>query len=111
METTANISGSISIIPTPDHARQSDIWGRAIFWKKNVEKVELFQLKKKISDTPGVSGVWYTDDKDSRLLATIKVHNPNEGNLIATTISGYKGVKAVQISVGPAGPPPPPPSS
>jgi hypothetical protein len=111
MESTANISGSISIILSPDRARQSDIWGRAIFWKKpEKEEIELFQLTKKINELDGVSGVWYTDDKNSELFATIKVHNPDEGNKIATTISGYKGVKAVQISLGHAGPPPPPPS-
>jgi hypothetical protein len=104
----ANISGVIRINLTPDHARQ--IWERSIIWKRpEQEKIEIFPIVGKIKDLPGVSGVWYTDDKNSELLATIKVQNPDEGKKIATTISGYKGVKAVQISLGPAGPPPPPP--
>jgi hypothetical protein len=100
----ANISGVIQINLAPDHARQ--IWGRSIFWKPDKEKIEIWKIK----DIPGVSDVWYTDDKNSELLATIKVRNPDEGKKIATTISGYRGVKAVQISLGPAGPPPPPPN-
>ena len=63
--------GVIRINLSPDHARQ--IWGRSIFWKKpEQEKIELFPMVGKIKDLPGVSGVWYTDDKNSEILATIK---------------------------------------
>jgi hypothetical protein len=94
---------------TPDLARQIN-WGRPVFGKKQKQEVKDFPLIAKIKNTPGVSGVWYTDDKNSELLATIKVHNPDEGNKIVSTISGFTGVMAVQISLGPAGPPPPPPN-
>jgi len=106
---SANISGVVQINLTPDHARQ--IWGRSIFWKKPEQEAKDIPLIGQIKGTPGVSDVWYTNDKNSELLATIKVHYPEEGEKIAATISGYKGVKTVQISLGPAGPPPPPPST
>jgi hypothetical protein len=103
----ANISGSIRISLTPDQARRySRIWGRSIFWKKSEQEIKIFPLVEKIKDTPGVSDVWFTDDKDSKLLATIRVQNPDEGNKIASTISGYNGVMDVKISLGTAGPPP-----
>ena len=101
---TANISGSIMINLKPDYARR--LSRERITYSTGVKDSPLIA---KISGTPGVSGVWFTDDKNSELLATIKVHNPDEGKKIAAEISGYTGVKAVQISLGPAGPPPPPP--
>jgi hypothetical protein len=104
---TTNISGSIRIDLTPDYARQINR-GKSIFWKRPQEKD--LDIIAKIKSMQGVSGVWYTDDKNSEVLATIKVRNPDEGEKIAATISGYTGVKTVQISLGPAGPPPPPPS-
>lgn len=103
METT-NLSGSIRIDLTPDYARQINKG----FWKRSQEKG--LDIIEKIKSMHGVSGVWYTDDKNSEVLATIKVRNPDEGEKIAATISGYTGVKTVRISLGPAGPPPPPPS-
>jgi hypothetical protein len=110
---TANISGSIRIDLKPDYARQIN-WGkpaRSYFsLKRPQQKVEDFPLINQIKSTPGVSGVWYTDDKNSELIAIIKVQNPEEGKMIASTIKGYEGVKDVQISLGVAGPPPPPPS-
>jgi hypothetical protein len=106
---TANISGSIRINLTTEYARQIN-WGRPVFWKKPQQEPKEIPLIVQIKNTDGVSGVWYTNDKNSELLATIKVHNPDEGEKIATKISGYPGVKTVQISLGPAGPPPPPPS-
>jgi hypothetical protein len=102
----ANISGSITINLTPEYARQIS-WGKPTAYFTGGDA----PLLSKIKAIPGVSGVWYTDDKNSELFATIKVRSPDEGEKIAATISGYKGVKAVQFSLGPAGPPPPPPSA
>jgi hypothetical protein len=79
--------------------------------KRSQQKIEDFPLIKQIKSTKGVSGVWYTVDKNSELIVIIKVQNPEEGKTIASTIEGYQGVKSVQISLGAAGPPPPPPSS
>ena len=103
METT-NISGSISINLTPEYARQIN-WGKPFRKRQEVQDVPLLS---KIESIPGVSGVWYTDNKNSELFAVIKVDDPKVGKTIADTIRGYEGVRDVQISIGIAGPPPPP---
>jgi hypothetical protein len=104
---TANISGSIRINLTPEYARQIN-WGNPFRKREEVRDVPLLT---KIESTHGISGVWYTDNKNSELFAIIKVDNPKEGNIIADTIRGYEGVKDVKVSLGFAGPPTPPPSS
>ena len=106
---TANISGTVRINLTPEYARQIN-WGRPTLWKKPQQEGQVFPLIVKIKDTPGVSGVWYTDDKNSELFAVIKVDDPNEGKVIESKIRSYEGVKDVQITLGIAGPPPPPPA-
>lgn len=103
---TANISGSIRINLTSEFARQIN-WGKPFQKRQEAQDVPLLS---NIESIHGVSGVWYTDNKNSELLAIIKVDNPKEGNIIADTIRSYEGVKDVQISLGIAGPPPPPPS-
>jgi hypothetical protein len=102
---TANISGSIKINISPEYARRFS-WGRTVFGKRHEQEVNDFSLIAKIKGTPGVSGVWFTDDKNSKLLATIRVQDPDEGKKIVSTISGYNGVMDVKISLGTAGPPP-----
>lgn len=107
---TANISGSIRINLTPEYAREIG-WGRPLFVKRGGQESKDVPLITKLKDTHGVSGVYFTNDKNGELIATIRVQNPNEGKDILTTIVKYPGVMAAQISLGPAGPPPasPPP--
>jgi hypothetical protein len=103
---TGNISGSIRINLTPEYARQIN-WGKP--FRKRQERQDV-PLLSKIESISGVSGVWYTDNKNSELFAVIKVDDPEGGRIIANTIRGYEGVRDVKISLGIAGPPPPSPS-
>jgi hypothetical protein len=109
VEPWGNISGGIRINLTSDYMRQMS-WGqKATFWKRSQQQIKDVPLLEKINSIPGVSGVWFTDDKNSELFVVIKVNDPSEGENIAAKIRGYEGVGDVQVSLGPAGPPPPAP--